>query len=52
MASTILPLIPEHVLYNEPFSGGAAILFAKELSEIEVLNDTNGELINFYKVIQ
>lgn len=53
LASTILPLIPkDHTLYNEPFAGGAAILFAKEPSEIEVLNDTNKELINFYKVVQ
>lgn len=46
----ILPLIPKHHLYCEPFAGGAAILFAKEPSKIEVLNDTNGELINFYKM--
>lgn len=52
MVKHILPLIPEHTLYNEPFCGGAAILFAKEPSEIEVLNDTNKELINFYEVIQ
>ena len=52
LATTILPLIPEHILYNEPFAGGAAILFAKEPSAIEVLNDTNKELVNFYKVIQ
>lgn len=48
----ILPLIPKHHLYCEPFAGGAAILFAKEPSKIEVLNDTNGELINFYKVVK
>lgn len=52
MAATILQLIPEHVLYTEPFAGGAAMLFAKEQSEIEVINDTNRELINFYKVMQ
>ncbi len=52
LASTIVPLIPEHTLYNEPFAGGAAIMFAKEPSELEVLNDTNKELINFYKVLQ
>lgn len=52
LASTIVPLIPGHTLYNEPFCGGAAILFAKEPSEIEVLNDTNTELINFYKVVK
>lgn len=52
LAPVIVPLIPEHTLYNEPFCGGAAILFAKPPSEIEVLNDTNKELINFYKVVK
>ena len=50
MAHIIVPLIPEHKLYCEPFAGGAAIFFAKEQSELEVLNDTNRELINFYQV--
>lgn len=50
LASTILKCIPEHRLYCEPFLGGAAIYFAKEPSEIEVINDTNKELINFYQV--
>lgn len=52
LCTTILSLIPQHVLYCEPFVGGAAIFFAKEPSEIEVLNDTNSELINFYRVSQ
>jgi len=52
MARHILPMIPEHNLYCEPFAGGAAIFFAKPRSEIEVLNDTNRELINFYRVLQ
>ena len=52
MLPHILPIIPEHVLYSEPFAGGAAVLFAKEPSTIEVINDTNTELINFYKVVQ
>lgn len=50
LATKILKLIPEHVLYGEPFTGGAAIFFAKEESEVEVINDTNKELINFYMV--
>lgn len=52
LVSSILPLIPEHNLYCEPFLGGAAIFFSKEKSNVEVLNDTNRELINFYKVCQ
>ena len=46
----ILPLIPTHTLYAEPFTGGGAVFFAKEPSEIEVLNDTNRQLIAFYEV--
>ncbi len=52
LVSTILPIFPEHVLYDEPFCGGAALFFSKEPSEIEVLNDLNAEVINFYKVMQ
>jgi len=52
LVSTILPLFPDHLLYGEPFAGGAALLFAKEPSEVEILNDTNAELINFYKVMK
>ncbi len=50
LASTVLSFIPKHTLYCEPFCGGGAILFAKEPSKVEVINDTNAELINFYRV--
>lgn len=52
LAKRILALIPEHKQYTEPFTGGGAVFFAKQPSEVEVLNDTNRELINFYKVVQ
>lgn len=52
LASKIISIIPDHVLYCEPFIGGAAVFFAKPKSEIEVLNDVNRELINFYRVVQ
>ena len=52
LASKIIPLIPKHTLYCEPFLGGGAIFFAKPSSQVEVLNDTNRELINFYRVVQ
>jgi len=51
LATKICSLIPEHTLYSEPFIGGGAIFFAKEPSPVEVLNDTNKELMNFYKVV-
>lgn len=52
LVTTILPLIPAHTLYCEPFVGGGAIFFAKPQSNVEVINDTNKELINFYWVLQ
>jgi DNA adenine methylase len=52
LAPIILGLIPEHRLYCEPFLGGAAVFFAKKPSKVEVINDTNCELINFYEVLK
>ncbi|MBP2831282.1 DNA (cytosine-5-)-methyltransferase [Aquimarina sp. U1-2] len=50
LVNLILSLIPKHKLYCEPFLGGAAVFFAKEPSEMEVINDLNGEVVNFYRV--
>lgn len=52
LATIILKLIPEHNLYAEPFFGGGAIFFAKPKSAVEVINDTNKEAINFYRIVQ
>ena len=45
-------MIPEHTVYCGPFRGGAAVFFAQEPSRIEIINDTNGEIISFYEVPQ
>lgn len=50
MLKYILPLIPEHKIYTEPFCGGAAVLFAKEPVKAEIINDINVNLTNFYWV--
>jgi DNA adenine methylase len=50
LCTTILSLFPEHNLYCEPFVGGGAIFFGKQPSNVEVVNDTDQELINFYRV--
>ena len=52
LAKTILPLFPQHTCYVEPFCGAAALYFMKSQTEVEVLNDINGELINMYRVIK
>lgn len=52
LVRTILPLIPDHNLYGEPFIGGGAVFWGKAPSNVEVINDTNRELINFYEVLK
>lgn len=52
LAKHILPLFPQHTCYCEPFCGGAAVFFMKEPSEVEVINDWNGELVNLYRVVK
>ena len=48
----ILSRFPAHKCYVEAFCGAAAIYFTKPPSEVEVINDINGELVNMYRVIQ
>lgn len=48
----IIPLLPEHTCYVEPFAGAAWVLFGKPPSEVEILNDKEQELINFFRVVK
>lgn len=52
LISTIIPLMPNHNTYVEPFVGGGAVFWSKPKSDVEVINDYNRELINFYECVQ
>lgn len=52
LRKVILPMIPEHECYVEVFGGAGWVLFAKEPSRVEVLNDLDGELMNFFRVVK
>jgi len=47
----LISLMPPHTRYVEPFGGGASILLDKEPSEVEVYNDVNRGLVNFFRVV-
>jgi DNA adenine methylase len=52
LAKQIIAIFPEHTTYVEPFAGGAQVFFHKEPSKVEVLNDLDGEMVNFFRVCQ
>lgn len=52
LASRIVALMPDHSRYLEAYSGGLSVLLAKPGESVaEWANDTNGELVNFWRVI-
>ena len=52
LASKILPLIPDSDVYVEPFGGSAAIMLSKPPTDLEVHNDYNSGVCDFYRCIQ
>lgn len=52
LADAIIPLLPAHECYCEPFAGSAAVFFRKPPSALEILNDVCGDIVNFFRVIQ
>jgi DNA adenine methylase len=49
----IIPLIPPHTCYCEPFCGASWLLFRKpEQAEVEIINDVNSDLVTLYRVVK
>lgn len=52
LAPKIVGLIGKHTQYFEPFCGSMAVLFAKERSQKETVNDLHGGATNLARVLQ
>src|ERR1700722_2690179 len=52
LATKNIAMLPQHITYVEPFAGGAQVLFHKPPSNVEVLNDLDLEIVNFFRVCQ
>jgi DNA adenine methylase len=52
LAPRLNSIIPPHSTYVEVFGGGASLLFLKDSSPVEVYNDIDEDLVNFFRVLQ
>lgn len=52
LSKTIIPLMPTHTCYCEVFAGAAWMLFKKEESDIEIINDINKDLVTLYRIVK
>jgi DNA adenine methylase len=52
IANQIIALFPEHKTYIEVFAGGAQVLFHKQPSPVEIVNDLDGDVVTFFRVCQ
>lgn len=48
----IIDKFPPHLTYVEPYCGGASVLFQKQPSYFEVINDLDGSVVNFFRVLR
>lgn len=52
MADWICGHMPKHDVYLELFGGSAAVLLNKSRSHIETINDIDGDIVNFFRVLR
>lgn len=52
IAEKLVRLIPDHHSYVEPYFGSGAVLFSKTPSDIETVNDLDGDVTNLFRCIQ
>jgi DNA adenine methylase len=51
-APNIIRHLPQHHCYVEPFGGGMSVLLRKPQSSLDVYNDADQRVVNFFKVLR
>ena len=51
-APWVISCFPQHRAYLEPCAGGASVLARKRPCEVEVINDANGRVVNFFQQLR
>lgn len=52
LGPAIAELLPKHGHYVEPYAGSLAVLLAKKPSDHETVNDLDGDLMTFWRVLR
>lgn len=52
LAPWILQHLPTHLIYVEPYAGAFSVGLRKPAADVEVFNDLNPALVNFFQVLQ
>ena len=52
MQAKLLPLLPKHREYIEPFFGGGSVFFAKAPALVETINDLDSAVTDFFRVLR
>lgn len=52
LSDFIISYFPNHQTYVEPFGGGASVLLSKSPSPIEVYNDLDDQIVNFFSILR
>jgi len=52
LADRIVSLMPSHHHYVEPFAGALSVLLAKPIAPLETINDLDGDIVTFWRVLR